>query len=181
MCLLLLAGKLLLIHSYICWNTVLFFICCERQHQFSPHLCRYKMLRMKWGIQKCPQNGEKISTPPPLPSRTPRPRRGDWCLELNCRPPHEAGGQLCVGKQALGQSNDWSGLAQPPFERPTTVGGGGLPPPGPGCCGGNKLKIAKQKIDLGDFWYPSLPLGHLPYRPQYQRCLTYACSSNSCA
>ena len=31
------------------------------------------MLRMKWGIQKCPQNGEKSSTPPPPPPDPPSP------------------------------------------------------------------------------------------------------------
>ena len=34
------------------------------------------MLRMKRGIQKCHQNGEKISTPPPLPGPPPPPMEG---------------------------------------------------------------------------------------------------------
>ena len=81
-----LARKPLLIHRYICWNMVLFFMCCEWYNQNSPHLCIFKMLRVKWGIQKCTQNGEKFSTPP-SPLDRPRPRRGGWCSELNCRPP----------------------------------------------------------------------------------------------
>ena len=36
-------------------------------------------------LQKCPQNGENFSIPPP-PSRHPL-HRGDWCLELSCRTP----------------------------------------------------------------------------------------------
>ena len=57
-------------------------------------MCIFKMLTMKCGIQKRPQNGENFSTPPPLPPPPPypppRPRRGVWGLELNCRPPHGA-------------------------------------------------------------------------------------------
>ena len=56
--------------------------CCEWSHQNSPHLCIFKMFRMKRGIQKYPQQWQKTLTPPPL--WTPCPRRGGWCLELNC-------------------------------------------------------------------------------------------------
>ena len=55
----LLAVILLLLGVYLCWNRVLFFICYE-WYQNSPHLCIFKMLRMKRGTQKCPQNGEKF-------------------------------------------------------------------------------------------------------------------------
>ena len=50
----------------------------------SPHLCIFKMLRMKWGIQKCPQNGEKISIPPNPP---PTPRGLVSRTELQTPPP----------------------------------------------------------------------------------------------
>ena len=86
---LLLAGMPLLLGVYLGWNRVLFFICCEWENQNSPHLCIFKMFRMKRGTQKCPQNGGRnFDTPPPLPHPHPCPRRGGWCLELNSRGPH---------------------------------------------------------------------------------------------
>ena len=69
----------LLIQRYIGWNTVPFFICCEWSNQISPPLCIFKIIRMKQGIQKCPQNGEQLLTPPPpRPHWTPRPRHRGW-------------------------------------------------------------------------------------------------------
>ena len=37
-----------------------------------------------------PQNGQTFSTPPLPGPPPPGPRRGGWCLELHCRPPHAA-------------------------------------------------------------------------------------------
>ena len=52
---LLLAGVPLLVPLCICRSTLLFFISDEWSEQFYP-LHTLQMLRMKQGIQKCPQN-----------------------------------------------------------------------------------------------------------------------------
>ena len=54
--------------------------------KFHPHLCVFKLLRNNF-------------RPPPLPSRDPpppRPRRGGWCLELNCGIPRASEGRWCA-------------------------------------------------------------------------------------
>ena len=72
------------------------------------------MLRMKWGIQKCPQNGENFSTPPPHP---PTPRVLVSRTQLQTPPPPVPLPSIHV--------NPPPPLPHPHFKRPCPP----LPPP----------------------------------------------------